>query len=231
MRFQSTTRRARALLTAALFFSLAGSGSHAYAQSTTTQTNETIPFTSTLPNPCTRPSVPGGGYGPAPTAGQGREGPVDYAGSPGIGGSAGVASSVRSCADPTPRIATQESMIHTPRSRPVAGGGVSPGPPIVIVSGSSEASMLGVGAPGVRDRDGTGLGDAADGDGEALVGSGEDDVRVLVGRGDDVVVVGVGLGGLLVADGVGVGLGVLVTGASTSTLPRMPLDAVPWTLQ
>jgi hypothetical protein len=52
LRVQSTTRRVRALLTAALFFALAGSGSHAYAQSTTTQTNETIPFTSTLPNPC-----------------------------------------------------------------------------------------------------------------------------------------------------------------------------------
>jgi hypothetical protein len=52
LRVKSTTRRGRALLTAALFFALAGSGSHAHAQSTTTQTNETIPFTSTLTNPC-----------------------------------------------------------------------------------------------------------------------------------------------------------------------------------
>ncbi len=52
MRVQTTSRRVRALLTAALFFALAGAGSTAYGQATTTTTSETIPFTSTLPNPC-----------------------------------------------------------------------------------------------------------------------------------------------------------------------------------
>ncbi len=52
MRVQSTTRRVRALLTAALFFAAAGSGPYAYGQATTTQTNETIPFTETRLNPC-----------------------------------------------------------------------------------------------------------------------------------------------------------------------------------
>ncbi|HEY0170717.1 MAG TPA: hypothetical protein VGB98_06815, partial [Pyrinomonadaceae bacterium] len=49
---ETTSRRVRALLTAALFFALAYSAAPAYGQATTTQTNETIPFTSTLPNPC-----------------------------------------------------------------------------------------------------------------------------------------------------------------------------------
>lgn len=52
MRVKSTPRRVRALFTAALFFALAHSAAPAYGQATTTQTNETIPFTSTLPNPC-----------------------------------------------------------------------------------------------------------------------------------------------------------------------------------
>jgi hypothetical protein len=52
LRVQSTTRRVRALLCASLFFALAHSAAPAYGQATPTQTNETIPFTSTLPNPC-----------------------------------------------------------------------------------------------------------------------------------------------------------------------------------
>jgi hypothetical protein len=48
----TTRRRLCALLCAALFVAFANSGSPAFGQATTTTTNETIPFTSTLPNPC-----------------------------------------------------------------------------------------------------------------------------------------------------------------------------------
>ena len=50
MRFQPTSLRLCAALTAALLVSAAATP--AFGQATTTTTNETIPFTSTLPNPC-----------------------------------------------------------------------------------------------------------------------------------------------------------------------------------
>lgn len=52
MRVQTTSRRVRALLCASLFIAIAGSGPYAYGQATTTTTSQTIPFTSTLANPC-----------------------------------------------------------------------------------------------------------------------------------------------------------------------------------
>ena len=50
MKFQPTSLRLCAALTAALFALAAAAP--AYGQATTTTTNETIPFTSTLPNTC-----------------------------------------------------------------------------------------------------------------------------------------------------------------------------------
>ncbi|HYG79551.1 MAG TPA: hypothetical protein VD861_04145 [Pyrinomonadaceae bacterium] len=52
MRFQPTSPRIGAALIAALFVAFAA-GTPAFGQATTTTTNETIPFTSTLLNPCT----------------------------------------------------------------------------------------------------------------------------------------------------------------------------------
>ncbi|MCA1622162.1 MAG: hypothetical protein LC795_23400 [Acidobacteria bacterium] len=52
MKIQTTPRRVRALLCVSLSIAFAASGAPAYGQATTTTTNETIPFTSTLTNPC-----------------------------------------------------------------------------------------------------------------------------------------------------------------------------------
>lgn len=52
MRFQPTSARIGAALIAALFVVFAASGTPAFGQATTTTTNETIPFTSTVLNPC-----------------------------------------------------------------------------------------------------------------------------------------------------------------------------------
>jgi hypothetical protein len=52
VKFQPTTPRLCAVLIAALFVAFAAAAAPAFGQATTTTTNETIPFTSTLPNPC-----------------------------------------------------------------------------------------------------------------------------------------------------------------------------------
>lgn len=52
MKAQTTARRACALLAASLSIALAFAGVRAFAQATTTTTNETVPITGTLPNPC-----------------------------------------------------------------------------------------------------------------------------------------------------------------------------------
>lgn len=57
MKFQPTSPRIGAALIAALFVAFASSGTPAFGQASTTTTNETIPFTSTLLNPCTSDQV------------------------------------------------------------------------------------------------------------------------------------------------------------------------------
>lgn len=57
MRFQPTSPRIGAALLAALFVAFAASGAPAFGQATTTTTNETIPFTNTVLNPCTLDQV------------------------------------------------------------------------------------------------------------------------------------------------------------------------------
>lgn len=57
MRFKPTSSRIGAALIAALFVAFAASGTPAFGQATTTTTNETVPFTSTLLNPCTADQV------------------------------------------------------------------------------------------------------------------------------------------------------------------------------
>ncbi len=57
MKFLPTFPRFGAVLIAALFIAFAAAGTPAFAQATTTTTNETIPFTSTLLNPCTADQV------------------------------------------------------------------------------------------------------------------------------------------------------------------------------
>ena len=57
MRFQPTSPRIGAALFAALFVAFAASGTPAFGQATTTTTNETVPFTSTVLNPCTGDQV------------------------------------------------------------------------------------------------------------------------------------------------------------------------------
>ena len=52
MKFQNITPRVCAALLALLFTAFAGAGSTALGQATTTTTNENIPFTSTITNPC-----------------------------------------------------------------------------------------------------------------------------------------------------------------------------------
>jgi hypothetical protein len=52
VKFQPTFLRLRALLSISLFVAAAAAGTPAFGQATTTTTNETIPFTSTLLNPC-----------------------------------------------------------------------------------------------------------------------------------------------------------------------------------
>lgn len=52
MKFQPITPRVCAALFALLFMAFAGAGSPALGQATTTTTNENIPFTSTIANPC-----------------------------------------------------------------------------------------------------------------------------------------------------------------------------------
>lgn len=56
MKFQPTSPRIGAALIAALFVALA-TGTPVFGQASTTTTNETIPFTSTLLNPCTADQV------------------------------------------------------------------------------------------------------------------------------------------------------------------------------
>lgn len=52
MNLQPTLRRLCALLSVSLFIAFAAAGTPAFGQATTTTTNETVPFTSTLLNPC-----------------------------------------------------------------------------------------------------------------------------------------------------------------------------------
>ncbi len=57
MKFKTITPRACAALFALLFTAFAGAGSEALGQATTTTTNETVPFTSSLFNPCNGDTV------------------------------------------------------------------------------------------------------------------------------------------------------------------------------
>ena len=57
MSTQLTSPRLRAALIASLFIVAAAAASPAYGQATTTTTNENIPFTSTLTNPCNNDQV------------------------------------------------------------------------------------------------------------------------------------------------------------------------------
>lgn len=52
MNYQATSPRARAVLIAALLIVVAAACTPAFGQATTITTSETIPFTSSLPNPC-----------------------------------------------------------------------------------------------------------------------------------------------------------------------------------
>jgi hypothetical protein len=52
VKFQLTSPRLRVALVASLFIFCAAAGSPAFGQATTTTTNEEIPFTGSLPNPC-----------------------------------------------------------------------------------------------------------------------------------------------------------------------------------
>lgn len=57
MEFKTTLRRTCALLSVSLFIAFAAAASPAFGQATTTTTNETVPFTSTLLNPCNADQV------------------------------------------------------------------------------------------------------------------------------------------------------------------------------
>jgi hypothetical protein len=57
VKFQPTSPRLCAVLVASLFIAFAAAGTPAFGQATTTTTNETIPFTSTMLNPCNADQV------------------------------------------------------------------------------------------------------------------------------------------------------------------------------